>query len=190
MRFAQVGTAARVAVRDDVAARREQLELVKEGVPVLRVWSAMDCENRRVSPLRIEAGRLDQPGLDRRAIRSGQLDFLRFGQRDLRLPFAVEVAQPAALLAWSDSIDIPNLGRTGNNGGGDPASRTEPGYELGPSVSRVGASPSMLTRKSDELPRSPATKVSEREDASHSALSSEGAFWQSDMASAPMPRSS
>src|SRR6266566_7743874 len=60
-----------------VAAPREHLELVKEGVPVSGVRPAVDLENERPLLRRIEAERFHEPALDRPPLRAGELDPLR-----------------------------------------------------------------------------------------------------------------
>lgn len=56
--------AARIGIDDDVARRSVRLDLGGESVAVVREGPAVDLENERILPGRVELGRLDDPSLD------------------------------------------------------------------------------------------------------------------------------
>jgi hypothetical protein len=87
--------APRVRVEDGVARSGQHLELVEEAHPVLRVRAAVDLEDRRILPPRLEADRRQHPRVDLRAV--GRLDPVRrrLGKLQLTQELSVEVRDRA-----------------------------------------------------------------------------------------------
>ncbi|OQB36826.1 MAG: hypothetical protein BWY06_02669 [Candidatus Latescibacteria bacterium ADurb.Bin168] len=76
MRFAVTLTAAWVAKKDDVVVGREKVELMHEEPAILQMRAAVNFENGRVFPFRVEIGRFGDPTLYVVAIRAFEPYFL------------------------------------------------------------------------------------------------------------------
>src|SRR5881396_2961781 len=124
-------TPARVGEEHRVATTREDVEFVEERVAVCRVRPAMDLEDERPLPRRIELARLHEPALDHPAIRARELDAL--GCRDE--PGCEELVVQAACFAHgpADLADeeIPGVSRRRADGGeATPRVVERPRHEL------------------------------------------------------------
>src|SRR3989441_3462063 len=64
-----------------ISAPGKDLELVEERMSIRGVWPAVDLEHQRPALRRVEATRLQDPAFDLPAIRPGEFDSLRRGQK-------------------------------------------------------------------------------------------------------------
>ena len=89
--LAVAGAPARIRVKHHISLRCHPLKFVIENETVGDVRSAMNVQNQRILFMRIETGRLLQPGLDAFAVETVVPNLFRLGEIQFREQLVIDL---------------------------------------------------------------------------------------------------